>query len=197
MIDQQEKLQQLFNTPRMGHVWDGRLPLHPTNSPEGIYDMIKKCFKDNFVIVEVGSFQGTSTMLFAMFCKKVYSVDCYDYPVPPSGRIPSHDQTFIDAERIFIDRTKDIENIEKIKKHSVEAALDFEDGTLDAVYIDAEHDYANVLADVRAWKNKIKKGGVLCGHDWSLPFLRQILSDENLINDLNTYKDDSWSVIIN
>ena len=99
MMEQQEKLQALFNTPRMGHVWDGRLPLDPRNSVEGLYEMVNKYFKQDFVMVEIGSFQGTSTMLFSMFCKKVYSVDCYDYPVPPSGRIPSHDQTFIDAVR--------------------------------------------------------------------------------------------------
>jgi hypothetical protein len=195
-MEQQEKLQALFNTPRMGHVWDGRLPLDPGNSVEGLYEMVNRYFKQDFVVVEVGSFQGTSTMLFSMFCKTVYSVDCYDYPVPPSGRIPSHDQTFVDAENIFLSRMNDMPNVIKVKKHSVDAALDFKDGSLDAVYIDAEHDYQNVLADVRAWKSKVKSGGIFCGHDWSLPFLSQILSNEQLINELNTYKDDSWSVVI-
>ena len=196
MQNQEDRLKELFDIPRMGHVWNGMLPLDPGNSVEGIYDMIKKHFKKDFVMVEVGSFQGTSTMLFSMFCKKVYSVDCYDYPVPPSGRIPSHDQTFIDAENIFIERLKNMDNVEKIKKHSLDAVQDFENESLDAVYIDAEHDFHNVLIDIRAWKDKVKKGGILCGHDWSLPFLPKILSDEGLVNELSTYKDDSWSLII-
>jgi hypothetical protein len=36
----------------------------------------------------------------------------------------------------------------------------------DFVFIDAGHDYENVWADIRTWRNKIKHGGFLCGHDY-------------------------------
>ena len=36
---------------------------------------------------------------------------------------------------------------------------------LDFVFIDADHSTDAVIADIEAWKPKIKKGGVLCGHD--------------------------------
>lgn len=186
-----QNLNVLFATPRMGHA-----PLEDHNTVRGLYEMVEKYVTKDTVLLEVGSFQGVSTILFSMFANKVYSVDCYDYVVPPTGRIPSHDQLFVDAEKLFIERTKNIENIIKIKKSSVEAAQDFSDRSLDLVYIDAEHDYNSVKTDVNTWKNKVRRGGVLAGHDYMLPHIHQILVEENLVNELSVYPDSSWSVII-
>jgi predicted O-methyltransferase YrrM len=187
----EERLQELFKIPRMGHA-----ALEDHNSVRGLYELVKIHVNENTEMVEIGSFQGVSTMLFSMFAKVVYSVDCYDYVVPATGRIPSHDQLFVDAEKLFLERTSHIENIIKIRKSSVEASNDFKDESLDLVYVDAEHDPISVRSDINAWKNKIKSGGILCGHDFYLPHIYTILYEENLINDLITYPDSSWSVVI-
>lgn len=192
-MNKQDRLEELFKLKRMGHVPG---PLDPHNALMGLYDMIQSRFKGPIVMAEIGSFQGASTMLFSLFAEKVYSIDCYDYPVPPTGRIPSHDQLFVDAEKIFLERTSNIQNIVKVKKTSVDASKDFEDSSLDLVYIDAEHDYDNVNTDVSTWKHKVKNGGILSGHDWTLPHIFTILNEQNLLNDLEVYSDSSWSVII-
>lgn len=183
----------LYQTPRMG-----RIALGAQNSVQGLHALIQQFYKPDFKMVEVGSLEGISTLLFASCVDTVYSVDCYDYKVPETGRIPEHDQMFIEAERMFISRTKDVPNIVKIRKTSVEAAKDFEDGSLDAVYIDAEHDEENVRADIRAWRPKIKRGGILSGHDFILPHIGRILIEEEGFKPdrITTSPDTSWAVTI-
>ena len=50
---------------------------------------------------------------------------------------------------------------------SLEAAKCFENGSLCCVYIDADHTYESIMADCAAWLPKIRRGGVICGHDYS------------------------------
>lgn len=54
-----------------------------------------------------------------------------------------------------------------LRKSSIEAAKDFEDGSLDFVFLDADHTYEAVRADIAAWYPKVKRGGLLCGHDYA------------------------------
>jgi cephalosporin hydroxylase len=39
--------------------------------------------------------------------------------------------------------------------------------SLNLVFIDSDHSYERVRADIRAWLPKVKVGGVLCGHDYN------------------------------
>jgi hypothetical protein len=38
---------------------------------------------------------------------------------------------------------------------------------VDMVWIDANHEFEAVSADIRAWMPHVKKGGLLCGHDYN------------------------------
>lgn len=181
-----KKVNKLFTTKRATQA-----AVENLNSTIGLFAMIQGHFKPDFEMVEVGSFEGTSTLMFALFTKKVYSVDCYDYTIPPTGRIPSMDKMFVRAEKTFLKRTKNVPNIVKVKKTSIEAARDFADQSLDAVYIDAEHDEDNVRADVKAWTPKIKKGGFVSGHDYWLPHIQKIVKEE-FPQGVLVYSDTSW-----
>ena len=165
------------------------------NRVRGLHALVEQFYAPHFKMVEVGSFEGISTLLFANFVDTVYSVDYYDYIIPETGRIPAHDQSYVNAERMFIERTKDVPNIIKIRKSSVEAAKDFPDGSLDAVYIDAAHDEDSVREDIKTWRTKIKPGGILSGHDYVLPFMKKILDDEGFFK-VTTAPDSSWCVTI-
>jgi predicted O-methyltransferase YrrM len=52
-----------------------------------------------------------------------------------------------------------------IRAESPGAADFFEDGALDFVFIDAQHHYQGVKADIEAWTPKVRKGGIIAGHD--------------------------------
>jgi hypothetical protein len=53
-----------------------------------------------------------------------------------------------------------------IEKFSEDAVKDFEDNSLDFVYIDADHSYDFVMQDVILWGRKVRRGGILSGHDY-------------------------------
>lgn len=57
-------------------------------------------------------------------------------------------------------------NCQLIKKWSVDAARDFEDNSLDFVYIDGNHDFSHCTEDVAHWSQKVRKGGIISGHDF-------------------------------
>ena len=50
---------------------------------------------------------------------------------------------------------------------SVAAASTIQDGTLDFVFIDADHSYRGVSSDIEAWLPKLRRNGLLCGHDYN------------------------------
>ena len=52
-------LKTLFLTPRMSN-----MELNYINSVAGLYDLIRQFVKPHFKMVEVGSFEGVSTLLF-------------------------------------------------------------------------------------------------------------------------------------
>lgn len=53
-----------------------------------------------------------------------------------------------------------------IHSDSVSAANFIEDKSLDFVYIDASHYFDDVIMDLITWSKKVKKGGVISGHDY-------------------------------
>lgn len=58
-------------------------------------------------------------------------------------------------------------NFEHITKPAHEVSKQFEDKSLDLVYIDGNHEYEEVTQDITDWIPKIREGGIICGHDYS------------------------------
>lgn len=49
---------------------------------------------------------------------------------------------------------------------SIAAAEQVKDGSLDLVFLDADHSYEGVKTDLSAWVTKVKAGGWIGGHDF-------------------------------
>lgn len=58
-------------------------------------------------------------------------------------------------------------NVTLIRKESMAALDKFEDGSLDFVYIDANHDFMHVTQDIHCWKRKVRISGIVAGHDYA------------------------------
>jgi hypothetical protein len=54
-----------------------------------------------------------------------------------------------------------------MRKPSLAAAARVPDEWLDFVFLDGDHRHDAVAADIRAWMPKVKKGGLICGHDFT------------------------------
>jgi hypothetical protein len=179
-----ERLAQLLTEKRMSCNPEGG-----GNSLAGLNALITEWLSPSTLIAEVGSFEGASTELFALRCKWVWSIDPYD-----SGPYPEQEglENIVAAERRWKERMKPYSNVTKLKRPSVKAAAIFDPCSLDAVYIDGDHRYDAVKADIRAWWPKVREGGVIGGHDYYDDIARAVR--ELLGENIKTYSDSSWAV---
>lgn len=56
---------------------------------------------------------------------------------------------------------------EFMRTTSIEASKIVPDSSLDFVYIDAMHDFDNVMVDIILWSRKVRTGGIVSGHDYA------------------------------
>jgi Methyltransferase domain len=47
--------------------------------------------------------------------------------------------------------------------------------TIDFVYIDGDHTAAGVTADIETWFPKVKSGGIVCGDDYNMPTVQEVV----------------------
>jgi len=90
---------------------------------------------------------------------------CIDSWIKYDGYNDKAPDTFADSEQIAREKLSKY-NCVFVKKFSMDALEDFEDESLDFVYIDANHSYKSVLEDITEWSKKVKKGGIVSGHDY-------------------------------
>lgn len=115
--------------------------------------------------VEVGVYRGrfTNALCLKNPGLELIGVDAWtvyngykDYPINDLEK-----EAFEEAER----RNAKF-NVRFIKAFSMDAVKEFADESLDFVYIDANHNFEYVVEDIAAWSKKVRKGGIVCGHDY-------------------------------
>lgn len=143
-----------------------------------LYSGMVKRFDDGSHFVEVGSWKGRSAAFLAVEIHnsgKKIKFDCVDtWEGSEEHRIEgifAYEPLLNEKDGLykeFIRNIKPVKHIiNPIRKTSVAAAVTYENESLDFVFIDAAHDYESVKEDIFHWLPKVKKGGVLSGHDYS------------------------------
>lgn len=162
---------------------------------EGLVDMINWINTirptSEMRIIEIGSYVGESTMIFADRFKEVISVDPYidDYDLNDDA---CHHASFDKVYDKFIRNTLSIPNIKSIRETSENALSILKDQQFDMVYIDGIHTYEGVSYDISNYKTLIKPGGFISGHDYGWTSVRKAIIE--LLDDKidATFKDHSW-----
>ncbi len=141
-----------------------------------IYDRAVAEVADGGVFVEVGSFLGRSTAYLADAVRRsgksvtLYAVDTWEGADDITGRMagemqqdgfPLYERFVANVAACGLTRY-----VRPVRCDSVAAADRFADGSVDFVFIDADHSCEAVYADIAAWWPKVKPGGVIAGHDY-------------------------------
>jgi len=123
-----------------------------------------KDYCENKVVVELGTYTGESAKIIASVAKEIYTVDVYDIPIKSDfGEECKVNYSYEDNLRKF----SNYKNIHIIKAVSWQAAENFDNNSLDVVFVDASHIQSNVTRDAINWKVKLKKGGLMLFHDYN------------------------------
>jgi hypothetical protein len=145
-----------------------------------LYKQIANHYPEGSHFVEIGVWKGKSAAYMAVELfnsNKKIKFDCIDtwdgseeHVDPNSGFF---EPNLVDDKdwlyKHFLENVSPVkERINPIRKPSLEAANLYEDNSLDFIFIDASHDYENVLKDIQAWYPKTKPEiGIISGHDYS------------------------------
>lgn len=127
-------------------------------------------FKENkdreLPIAEIGVYKGDFSQQLLDTCKKIdkhcrlYLIDSWDSP-QCEGALVGKEEDYNALRDKYVQQY----NVELIKEYSQTASHFFHDEFLMMVYLDAEHTYDGVLADLSLWWPKVCRGGILSGHD--------------------------------
>ena len=114
---------------------------------------------------EIGVYKGAYTELFCKVGLQMFAVDpwqVYDGNGSSFQRVGRMEFLYGHACRTLAPYS----NCSIIRKSSTEALEDFEDNSLDFVYIDGDHSFKYIAADIHDWTHKVRKGGLVSGHDY-------------------------------
>lgn len=137
---------------------------------QDIYKKMVDTSSDNSHFVEVGVWKGMSACFMAVEIinsGKNIKFDCVDTWEFFDWFTDISKESFNGLYNIFLNNIEPVKDYVKVvKKISWEAALDYENESLDFIFIDASHDYESVKKDINAWLPKLKINGLIAGHDY-------------------------------
>lgn len=133
----------------------------------------------NAQLLEIGTYKGESTILFAStwLFDKIVTVDKFNLPEQYYPLSMFRDK----MEYHFIDSAD-------IREH-------YEDKSFDVIYIDGDHKRIPLMKDLQNAKKLIKDGGFICGHDYNkISWIETVMTIKSFFGREpdKVYDDSSW-----
>jgi hypothetical protein len=158
-MDADEAIRKHFRTSRRRILADN-LPVLVRKGRRNVLANVFADLRFNYG-AEIGTQKGNYANVLCHANPNLHLV-CVDPWLAYGGLKQHHQDTFYS---MTVEKLKRY-NVTILKKTSMEALHDIEDESLDFVYIDAAHDFDNVVLDLVCWAYKVKIGGIISLHDY-------------------------------
>lgn len=159
-----------------------------------IYSSMIKEFDDNSLFVELGSWLGRSTSYMGVELMnsgkkiKFHAIDLWEDDMETN--------LLMNCTNIYQKFLKNIEPVinfvTPIKGRTEDLYKDYDNNSIDFLFIDASHKYEDIKKDIELWYPKVKIDGYIGGHDYTEnhPGVKKAVYE--LFGDSITIIDQSW-----
>lgn len=178
---------------------DHQLPLpyefELDNSRLSLLEKIKPGYK----CIEVGVFKGDfAEFILKMEPSELHLIDPWISIMDVPARWHAIPQSNMDEiKQSVIDRFSADSRVDIIDKYSIDALDNFDDNSLDWIYLDANHSYSFIQQDLENWWHKLKPGGCLCGNAYQDDDAQIRLLDFGIIPAVDIFLEDHFDEISN
>jgi len=174
---------------------------------DNIYKKMVENFPDGSHFVEIGSWLGKSTSYMAVEIInsgkniKFDAIDTWEGTSDEKLHGDIIKELENDLYHTFIKNIEPVKDyINPIRGWSYDVVNNYDNESLDFVFIDGAHDYESVKRDIKNWYPKVKKNGIISGHDYNIhdwPGVVQAVDEFFGKNSAEIIKKDTWSWVVN
>jgi len=158
-----------------------------TSELEKIYNLACEVPQDG-LIVEIGSYFGSSACMMAQTGKQIICIDCFKAGFDGFG----DDKVYMEDE--FKKNISPYSNI-KLYNNLSNTAKKWVRKPIDLLFIDGDHSYEGVKADIQNYLFKVKEGGKIVFHDYASSHHGVKKAADELMGDCKVIED-IWSMRI-
>lgn len=141
--------------------------------------------RDGDIFVEIGAWKGKSTCFMAELIMesgksvKFYAVDTWagdNGDALQDGKANSSEDSIYSQFQSNIEAAGVSSFVTPVASSSSDASSGFADGSIDFIFVDGDHSEDAVYTDLTLWYPKLKPGGVIAGHDYDNPGVRNAVT---------------------
>jgi len=147
-----------------------------------VINFCKKNFKREINVIEIGARYGDSSEVIMknLNVSNYYIIDPYEsyeeYSIDGFNEVLKKNKNIFENTKKKLNNMFSRVNITFYKNYSNDKNIinNFENESIDLIFIDGNHEYSYVLSDLENYYPKLKKNGIICGDDF---FMRHYEND--------------------